>query len=362
MRVYFGKELRQPIHDAFKAICDYFNNMFDVATTTKSSYESNMESNMCRNRTLYAMTDEKTEEYDGRHYICNMLDGAYLGSTELQNGILDEKMLFEKTGTPEPGYNWDETKIGVMVLDDNYEPIDPPQVTYYDNWQDAADSLQSVDGGYWVHQGRLMNPVPELTEDLFSWHYYLAFIDLYHQTSIPNSCFANAEYGGLLSRVTGLDSVTYIGEWAFGDNFNLNVSIPSTATYIGPSAFRNTCIETAIIPEGITEIHDEVFYGCEYLANVSLPNSITSIGDTSFYGCSSITSIEMPSNLRSIGYMAFCECTSLTSLNLPASLTTISEYAFDGCNNLTSIIINKPQNSISGAPWGATNATITWTG
>ena len=30
------------------------------------------------------------------------------------------------------------------------------------------------------------------------------------------------------------------------------------------------------------------------------------------------------------------------------------------CTSLTSITINKPEGSIKGAPWGATNATIQW--
>ncbi len=43
-------------------------------------------------------------------------------------------------------------------------------------------------------------------------------------------------------------------------------------------------------------------------------------------------------------------------------VTNIPSSMFYSCYDLTEIIIHKPENSISGAPWGATNATVVWTG
>ena len=34
--------------------------------------------------------------------------------------------------------------------------------------------------------------------------------------------------------------------------------------------------------------------------------------------------------------------------------------AFPGCTSLTSIEVDNAEGSITGAPWGATNATVTW--
>ena len=59
---------------------------------------------------------------------------------------------------------------------------------------------------------------------------------------------------------------------------------------------------------------------------------------------------------------AFKGCTALTSVNLPNTLTTIASTAFDGCTALTNITIHKGTDSITGSPWGATNATVTWAG
>jgi len=52
--------------------------------------------------------------------------------------------------------------------------------------------------------------------------------------------------------------------------------------------------------------------------------------------------------------------TDITSLTIPSSVTNISSSAFRTCTNLTSIIIEKSEGSISGAPWGATGATVSW--
>lgn len=67
----------------------------------------------------------------------------------------------------------------------------------------------------------------------------------------------------------------------------------------------------------------------------------------------------MPDNIM-VG--AFNNCTSLASITIPNSVTGIGSNAFTNCTTLTSITINKSAGSISGAPWGAPNATIQWVG
>ena len=75
-----------------------------------------------------------------------------------------------------------------------------------------------------------------------------------------------------------------------------------------------------------------------------------------------ITSIVIPNTVTTIGNNAFSDCSNLTSVTISSSVTSIGDYAFASCINLTTITINKAEGSITGAPWGATNATVTWTG
>ena len=91
-------------------------------------------------------------------------------------------------------------------------------------------------------------------------------------------------------------------------------------------------------------------------------DSVKYVKDYAFTKCTSLTSVTMGNGVISIDFQAFAACTSLTSVTIGNNVTRINDYAFDGCTNLTTIVINKPHGSVSGAPWGATNATVVWTG
>ena len=65
-------------------------------------------------------------------------------------------------------------------------------------------------------------------------------------------------------------------------------------------------------------------------------------------------------NTTTIGDYVFLNCTHLAYIKIPSTTTTIGEHAFENCTNLTDIYIRQPEGSISGAPWGAPNATVHW--
>ena len=54
--------------------------------------------------------------------------------------------------------------------------------------------------------------------------------------------------------------------------------------------------------------------------------------------------------------------TRMKKIILPSTFETITSNQFTACTLLEKIIINKPEGSITGAPWGATNAQVIWTG
>lgn len=56
----------------------------------------------------------------------------------------------------------------------------------------------------------------------------------------------------------------------------------------------------------------------------------------------------------------FPSCNNLIDIVIGSETVSISDNAFTGCNNLATIQINKAQNSIQGAPWGAPNAEVIW--
>lgn len=161
-----------------------------------------------------------------------------------------------------------------------------------------------------------------------------------------------------------------------------SVIIPDSYTSIGKAAFANSSnLEKITIPDSILSIEGSAFSQCTKLKEITIPKNVTSIGDRVFSGCTSLVNVLIPGNVSSLGIYCFGGCTSLKSvtiaslkittipsnllyncvgveINVPSSVTTIASDAFKGDRLI--INIAKPENSISGAPWGGTNATVNW--
>ena len=209
----------------------------------------------------------------------------------------------------------------------------------------------------------------------FAHHLYLKGEEI-KDLVIPNSVTSIGErafyYCTDLTSVTIPNSVTSIGDWAFFRCTGLtSVTIPNSVTGIGNSAFcfcsgltsikvesgnttydsRNDCnaiIETAsntlvtgckntVIPNSVTSIEGDAFYGCSGLTSVTIPNSVTSIEGGAFDGCTGLTSVTIPNSVTSIGGQAFYGCSGLTSVTIGNSVTSIGHLAFSNCSGLTSI-------------------------
>ena len=166
------------------------------------------------------------------------------------------------------------------------------------------------------------------------------------------------------------DSVTTIGEYAFTDCSSLtSVTIGDSVTSIGDGAFfRCSSLTSATIPDSVTTIGNYAFVRCSSLqefkgkfasedsrclivdgilnsfapaglTEYTIPNSVTTIGDEAFYGCSSLTSVTIPDGVTTIGYAAFAYCGSLTSVTMGEGVETVGGYAFANCPNLNAVHI-----------------------
>ena len=137
------------------------------------------------------------------------------------------------------------------------------------------------------------------------------------------------------------NSVTSIGSDAFfGCEGLTSIEIPNSVTNIGLEAFSDCTGLTSIeIPNSVTNIGDAAFSGCTGLTSIEIPNSVTDIGDEAFADCTGLTSIEIPNSVTNIEFKAFYGCTGLTSIEIPNSVTSIRCFAFFGCTGLTSIEI-----------------------
>ena len=180
------------------------------------------------------------------------------------------------------------------------------------------------------------------------------------------------------------------------------VTLPTTLTFIGKDAFKNTAYinntsayvkgllynenyliaynpkytglvkikeNVKVITEGVFEnvrsielasdmqtIPNNLFEDCVKLERVVIPEGVTSIGKKVFYGCENLLSVTLPNSLISVGEEAFCACYKLLSIVIPDNVKNIDNYAFCACNSLSSIIIGNSVTSIGKYAFGGCNS------
>ena len=91
---------------------------------------------------------------------------------------------------------------------------------------------------------------------------------------------------------------------------------------------NNSNLTNVTIPNTITSIDYDVFWGCSSLTNVIIPESVENIGTSVFNGCTSLTEVMLSEGLKSIGNGAFLNCSNLQSIMIPNSVTTIDHSVF----------------------------------
>lgn len=165
-----------------------------------------------------------------------------------------------------------------------------------------------------------------------------------------------------ITSITIPEDVTTIGTSAFNQCTALtSVTLHDKITRIEQNAFI-VCksLEAIELPNSVTYIGSAAFRQCHSLTSVTLPESLTTISPSLFYECKNLTDVTIPNSITEIQIDAFNKCSALTTIHIPSSVTTISNTAFSGCTSLETIYVDKPTGSISGAPWGAPNATVVW--
>lgn len=113
------------------------------------------------------------------------------------------------------------------------------------------------------------------------------------------------------------------------------------------------------VNDDLTEVGGYAFANCNNLTAATF-TKVTKVGEGAFYFCRSLESISLP-EVKEIEAYSFNYCSSLKSINIPSTIQSISINTFNG-TNITTINIDKPTNSIPGAPWGATGALVYWQG
>jgi BspA type Leucine rich repeat region (6 copies) len=159
------------------------------------------------------------------------------------------------------------------------------------------------------------------------------------------------EYSTSVTNVTIGTSVTNIGLFAFYDSASLTaISVNPASSFF--SSTNGVLLDKKktlliqyppnlggnyVIPNTVTNIGDGAFGDAFNLTGVVIPNSVTNIGNEAFYSCESLSSVVIGNHVANIGELAFFFCIDLTDLVIPASVTNIDSQAFSGCESLSSV-------------------------
>lgn len=148
---------------------------------------------------------------------------------------------------------------------------------------------------------------------------------------------------------------------AFADCYVGNVTIPEGINSVPMWCFFNTYFRsdaTVILPNSLRTIEKEAFLQSK-MKNITIPEGVKSIGERAFYSCSFLRDIVIPASVTTIEEGAFSFCQKLSTVTFNGTPTTLP-YLFASCGQLTTINVPWAEGAVTGAPWGATKATINY--
>lgn len=166
----------------------------------------------------------------------------------------------------------------------------------------------------------------------------------------------------------------------FQGNPATEIIIPASVKHVGERTFAMSGITSIPDMPGVTRWPNELFYGCENLARVTIPEQVAYIGQNMFWECDAIWQVKYEAIDATIAGGIFgqhagrpveFECsfivgdqvtripagvfnynTTLTELVLPSSVECIDDQAFSGCQNLRSIYLPDQVRKIGAEAFG----------
>ncbi len=199
-----------------------------------------------------------------------------------------------------------------------------------------------------------------------------SFLDCYHLTAITVAA-NNPDFSSASGVLFDKNQTTLI---SFPEGKAGSYAVPNSVTNIGVYAFYGSSNLTSVaLSTNVGVIEDYAFYNCPGLTSITVntnnlsyssvagvlfdksqgtliqypvanvatsytvPNTVTNIGMEAFFGCPNLTSVTLGTNVVIVGNAAFENCTVLAGISFPNSVTVIGGDAFAECFGLTSIAL-----------------------
>ena len=212
---------------------------------------------------------------------------------------------------------------------------------------DSSQSLLIAYPGGRAGAYTIPDSVTSIEGDAFYCCFTLSGISI--PTGVTNIGANAFYYDSALTSVTIPSSVVSIGSGAFALCQALSAITvdPENPVYSSTNGVLFDVSQTTVIqypagitswsytiPQGVTNVGYDAFFGCVKLASVTIPNTVTTIGGSAFGMCLGLTNIWLPNSVTSIGNQAFYGCTGLHNVIIPSSVASIGFDGFALCQSL----------------------------
>lgn len=179
---------------------------------------------------------------------------------------------------------------------------------------------------------------------------------------------AHAFAWGRMKTIFLPDSLEYIGQGAFENNDLTYLKIPSSVKNLYFTIASGNLLEgdNAFIyardEYGKEDKTKLISFGNRTRKEVTIPSGVEDITDWAFGNNTLLEHVIIPSSVRQIHSNVFHQNYNLKQVDIGSGVTLIESSAFGSAPMLDTINIDRKENAIEGSPWGATNATVNWTG
>ena len=114
------------------------------------------------------------------------------------------------------------------------------------------------------------------------------------------------------------------------------VHIPPETRELATDSFSAAQLSYLVVPSTVETLGSQVFCTSE-INRIILPDNLTELGQYFFSWTSAINEIHLPASLRSIPYGCVAYCYGLTEIEIPAAVTYVGDSAFADCSALKKI-------------------------
>lgn len=140
----------------------------------------------------------------------------------------------------------------------------------------------------------------------------------------------------------------------------VNIILPNlingTTYEIASSAFKNSKVESVVIPAGVTLIGRHAFSGCNRLKHVKFEEGFSgTIQSFAFAYCESLKEFSFPSGIICVDSATISRCQNLETVYIPNSVSELGAYAFAENVSLKNIHFDGTK-----AQWKAINKGYRW--